>query len=173
VRVIGPIVALAAGVAILGTNYRDYFRRWASNPAVVAGFNTGAVRFFEYIAEAAKTQDVYVSQYVYTSPQLRFLGLRTPNAWQPIADENAFVARGGRNRDRLFVSDVPEVNALIEQLYDGKLEVISRYSVPGGSSGRVYRVSSESLRTSLDEAEAAMVGAVLLPLLAKEGEPIS
>jgi 4-amino-4-deoxy-L-arabinose transferase-like glycosyltransferase len=160
IKMIGPILALALGVAIVGINYRDYFRRWAPNPAVVAGFNTDAVRFFEYIAEAAETQDVYTSQYVYTSPQLRFLALRSPNTWAPIADASTFLAHQGENRDRLFVSDEPAVNALIEQLYDGNAEVISRYSVPGGRTGRIYRVPSRSLKASLDPMDAALIRAV-------------
>jgi hypothetical protein len=160
-RVVGPIVALAVGVAIVGVNFRDYFHRWATNPAVFAGFNTDAVRFFEYISAAAKTQDVYVSHYVYTSPQLRFLGLQSPDAWQPIADETAFIAHQGQNRDRLFVSDVAEVNALIERLYRGKVEVISRYSVPGGGAGRIYRVPADSLETSLGAMEAGLTRAIL------------
>lgn len=160
-RIVGPIVALAAGVAIAGINHRDYFQRWAANPAVIAGFNTDAIRFFEYIAEAAKTQDVYVSEYVYTSPQLRFLGLRSPSAWQPIADESAFVVRGGQTRDRLFVSDVAEVNALIEWLYGERAEVIHRYSVPEGGRGEVYRVRSNELRRSLDDVDATVIRRVL------------
>jgi hypothetical protein len=165
-RVVGPVVALAAGIAIVGVNYRDYFLRWATNPAVIAGFNTDAVRFFGYIAEASKTQDVYVSEYVYTSPQLRFFGLRRPDGWQPLANESAFVAHGGQNRDRLLVSDVSEVNALIEWLYEGKVEVVSRYSVPGGGRGQIYRVAFDDLRRSLDRVEAAATRRITTPRVA-------
>jgi hypothetical protein len=59
------------------------------------------------------------------------------------------------------VSDEPTVNALIEQLYDGNAEVISRYSVPGGRTGRIYRVLSRNLKTSLEPMDAAMIRAVL------------
>lgn len=161
VRIVGPIIALLAGIAIVGINYRDYFQRWATNPAVIAGFNTDAARFFEYIAEAAKTEDVYVSEYVYTSPQLRFLGLQTPDAWQTIADETAFVAHADRHRDRLFVSDGAEVNALIEWLYEKKAEVVGRYSVPSEGKGRIYRVRSEDLRKSLDDIDMRVIRRIL------------
>ena len=68
-------------------------------------------------------------------------------------DVDAFVAGG---RDRVYVSERPELNRLIGQLYPQAVE-IGRFSVYGAPAGRILRVPAASLpRVLPDEWRPAL-----------------
>lgn len=150
---VGP--ATAALVAVSAFNYHAYFRQWGSSPAVAASFNADAVRFFGYCAGLAVANDLYASPRVSGAPQIRFLNLARHEAWHAL-DEGALVASGGAARDRVYASEAPALNALIEELYP-HAELLGKYTWEGHRTGRIYRVRAADLKASLDERQRALV----------------
>ncbi len=158
-RALAVGLVTAALVAVSAFNYQAYFRQWASSPAVAAAFNADTLRFFDYCAGLAGTNDLYVSPRISGAPQIRFLNLTRREAWHGI-DEGALVASGGAARDRVYVSEVPALNALIEELYP-HAALVGKYTWEGHRTGRIYRVPAAELRTSLDDRQRARLRLLL------------
>ncbi len=151
------LVAVAGATAL---NYQAYFHEWATNDDLAPTFSADVGRFFAYCADLAETNDLYACPYVYNGPQTRFFNLQRRAPLHRVEDATAFVAAGDNVRDRVFVCDVPAVNAFIEALYP-QAEVIGRYAVYAQHSGRVYRVPRERLRASLTDEERAALAQLL------------
>jgi 4-amino-4-deoxy-L-arabinose transferase-like glycosyltransferase len=167
-RSAGRLATGAALAAIIALNYHDYFHRWAASPVVAAAFNSDAVRFFRYCAALADTHDVYAVRHTFDAPQFRFLELDRQGSWQWVEDERALLASVA-TRDRVIVSEVVELNGLVEELYPN-VEVLSRFN----TTGRVYRLRRDQLRDALDADEqerAAVAVAASQHGPAPEAEP--
>lgn len=146
---------LAVVLSIIGTlNYRDYFGTWANDPGVQGSYQADVVRFFDFCAELSDENDVYLSPYVYTSPNFRFLAVEHSVDLKRIDDLNDFLASGGDRSSRVFVSDYAPVTEFIRRIYPNH-EEIARYSVWGRSRGVVLRVRGDQLETSLPEEQRA------------------
>ena len=133
-------------------NYRDFFVTWARDPVVASRFNADIPRFVDYLRGLSEHADVHATPYVARGPTIEFIELERP-ANLLMMDVDAFVAGG---RDRVYVSERPELNRLIGQLYPQAVE-IGRFSVYGAPAGRILRVPAASLpRVLPDEWRPAL-----------------
>jgi hypothetical protein len=150
--------ALAAAilVAIGATNYWDYFERWAKQADVAEAYAVDTCRFFDFYASLAEDNDVYVSPSLYFSPNLRFLNVDRRADLRLLGGVESFLASAADPRGRVYVSDDPRVNSLIEEIYP-EHEILSRYNASGAGSGRVYRVAGAKLRRSLPESRRSEI----------------
>ncbi len=158
-------VAALAIAAATGWNYHAYFREWAGRADVDEAYMADVRRFFDFFAPLAEANDVYVSPYVYYSPNVRFLNLARQAPLRLLAEFAALVASEDDVRDRVYISESPGLNALIEELYPER-EIVARYKVYGRHGGRVYRVARSQLRVSLPPARRAEVAYWIHKMLA-------
>ncbi len=140
-----PALALMSCGAL---NYRAYFIEWGRSEAVARAYTVDVVRFFAYCADLADRHDVYMSPYVYHSPNVRFLNLDRQAPLRLIDGDTAFTAAGADDRDRVFVCEAPGINAVIEKLYP-EHETLGNYAVYGAHSGRIVRIAKQRLLASL------------------------
>lgn len=150
-----PVLLAAALTVIAAVNYVDYFRRWAVREDVAQAYAVDTCRFFDFYAGLGGEADVYLSPAVYNSPNLRFLALAR-GVELPLIDRSAFVAADAASRDRVFVSEWPEMNSLIEDVYP-EHEVLARYDLHGEHTGRVYRVAAKNLRRAFPAERSAEI----------------
>jgi 4-amino-4-deoxy-L-arabinose transferase-like glycosyltransferase len=144
---------LASVLATVGVlNYHDYFENWANDPGVQGSYATDVVRFFDFSAELAGENDVYVSPYVYNSPNFRFLDVERSADLRLLGGVGDLTDHKGRRRGRVFISDYAPVTGVIGRIYPNHEEV-GRYSVWGRSGGVVLRVRADQLKPSLSEAQ--------------------
>jgi 4-amino-4-deoxy-L-arabinose transferase-like glycosyltransferase len=155
----GAALTVVTLAAVSALNYRAYFHDWAERPELAAAFNGDALRFFGLTVDLADADDVYASPTVDEAPQRRFLALRRDGAWHRLDGADALVGASA-SRDRVFISDTPALQALIEDLYP-RADVIARYALPDGRRGTVYRVPRAELRAALDDEQRAVVEALV------------
>ncbi len=146
------LAAAVAATALL--NFRAYFFDWAERPETAAAYATDVRRFFDFVAGLAPEADVYLSPYVYRSPNLLFLNAERRLPLRPLTGAGDLVGGDGTRRDRVVVSESRPLNALIEEAYLSA-QVVGRYAVHGRSDGRVYRIAAGDLRPQLSAAHAA------------------
>lgn len=153
-----PLASLAflavALAAIAAWNYRSYFQVWGSRADVAGSYSADVTRFFALCADLAENTDVYLSPYMYHTPNFRFLRLERPVPFHLLDGEAALVARAPAARDRVFVVDSPPVTAMIQSLYP-EHQVVARYAVWGRRDGVVLRVGAGQLERELTPAEKA------------------
>jgi hypothetical protein len=150
------LLAVAVLAIVTAWNYDDYFREWGHDRVVAEEFSADIPRFFNYCADLAKENDVYVCPYVYHSPNIQFLSLARQAPLKLIDSEAAFGADGTPPRDRVFICEEPAVNMLVEKLYPGS-ENLGNYSTYGAHTGRMYRVRKEALTRPLSAAEQSEI----------------
>ena len=152
-------VLLVAALAIISVlNYRGYFDDWANDPGVQGSYGTGIVRFFDFCSDLARENAVYVSPYVYNSPNFRFLTSERSPGLRPFDDAaDLAVDSHDKRAARIFISDFAPLTDFIRRLYPGH-EEIGRYSIWGRSGGFALRVPEEQLRAELSGAQRLEAG---------------
>jgi 4-amino-4-deoxy-L-arabinose transferase-like glycosyltransferase len=145
-----------AVTAIIALNGWAYFRVWAARGDVPAAYAEDVRSLFELLAAQSAEADVYVAPYVLHSPNVDLLRLEHDIRLHELTAPGALIAADDTVRDRVFVTESPPLNRLIEELYP-RHQVLGRYDVGGRHGGRIYRVPSADLRRTLSPAEQVEV----------------
>jgi 4-amino-4-deoxy-L-arabinose transferase-like glycosyltransferase len=149
---IALLTAALAGSA--AWNYRSYFQVWGQREDIAGSFTPDVTRFYAFSADLAAAADVYLSPYLYNTPNFLFFRLERPVPLQLLDGAAALTASEAQPRDRVFIVDAAPVAAMIQRLYPDH-QVVARYAVWGRSDGLVLRVAGGQLRRDLTESEKA------------------
>lgn len=151
-RWVGALLLIVTLTIVGALNYRDYFDDWANDERVQGSYATDVVRFFDFCADLARENEVYLSPYVYAAPNFRFLNVERTADLRLLGDVTDLTADGPDASSRVFVSEYAPVTGLIRNVYPNH-EKIGRYSVWGRSGGFVLRVPGDQLKPSLSEEQ--------------------
>lgn len=151
-RWVAALLLTVALTTIGALNYRDYFDDWANDPRVQGSYSTDSVRFFDFFADLARENEVYLSPYLHNSPNFRFLAVESSVDLPLLDGVEDLTAPGDSGASRVFVSDSPQVTGVIKSIYPNH-EEIGRYSIWGRSGGVVLRVRADQLKVALSEEQ--------------------